>query len=111
MVVAHETQSSVGSTHINVVSILSLMKEDRSISFLKRQAMYEQCNIEVRSHYHRCSRKLINITYNGCVSVALVIQHVKCLHHIVISGLSSSTIFFHIISLTNGMIFWGKKIY
>ena len=70
--------------------------------------MYEQHNVEVRSHYHCCSGKAINITYNGNVSVALVIQHTKCMRHIVISGLSSCTIFFHIISLTHGMIvFFG----
>ena len=40
------------------------------------------------------------------MSVALVIQHAKCMRRIVINGLSSSTIFFHIISLTNGMIFF-----
>ena len=67
MVMAHEPQSSADKYHIHVVSSLSLMKEDRSISFLTRQAMYEQCNIEVRSHYHRCSGKTINITYNVCV--------------------------------------------
>jgi len=66
--------------------------------------MYEQHNIEVHSHYHSCSGKSINITYNVRVSVILVIQHAKCMHHIVISGLSSAAIFFHIISITNGMI-------
>ena len=50
--------------------------------------MYEQCNIEVRSCNHCCSGKAINITYSECVSVALVIQHAKCICHIVISGLS-----------------------
>jgi len=38
-----------------------------------------------------------------CISVALVIQHLTGLHHIVICGLPRSTVFFHIIS--NGTIF------
>jgi hypothetical protein len=37
----------------------------------------------------------MSITYSECVSVALVIQH--ALYYIVISGLSGSTVFFHII--------------
>ena len=43
------------------------------------------------------------------MSIALIIQHVKYMRHIVISGLSGSTIFLHI--LTNGAIFGGKKIF
>jgi len=82
------------------------MKEGRSIRFLTRQAIYEQYYIEVHSCNHFCSGEAINITYSGCMSVALVIQHAKCMRRIVINGLSSSTIFFHIISLTNGMIFF-----
>jgi hypothetical protein len=40
--------------------------------------------------------KAISITYSKCVSVALVVQHAMCMH--IIFGLSSCTIFFHIIS-------------
>ena len=54
-------------------------------------------NIETRSRDHCCRGKVISITYSGCMSVALVI-HAKFLSHIVIYGLSGSTIFFHIIS-------------
>ena len=36
------------------------------------------------------------ITYSKRVSVALVTQHAMHLHHIVICGLSGSTLFFHI---------------
>ena len=43
-------------------------------------------------------RKNISITYSEWVFVALVIQRAKCMHHIVICGLSVSTIFFRIIS-------------
>ena len=40
----------------------------------------------------------INITYSGCVFVALIIQHAMRMRRIVICGLSGSKIFFHIIS-------------
>ena len=38
------------------------------------------------------------VTYSECVSVALGMQHVISMRHIVICGLTRSTIFFHIIS-------------
>jgi len=44
--------------------------------------------------------KQLSITYSERVFVALGIQHAMPMHHIVICGLSVSTIFFHIISLT-----------
>jgi hypothetical protein len=42
--------------------------------------------------------KAMGITYAECVFTALGIQHAMCMRHIVICGLSASTIFFHIIS-------------
>ena len=53
--------------------------------------------IEVCSCNHRCSRKIIILTYFECVFVALGIQHTTRVHHIVICGLPDSIIFFHII--------------
>jgi len=61
-------------------------------------------HIEVHLCNHCCSGKAISITYFECVSVNLGIQHAMCMHHIVISGLSGSTVFFHIISLTAGFL-------
>ena len=44
--------------------------------------------------------KAINITYSKFAFVEFSIQHVGCLRHIVICGLSVCTILFHVISLT-----------
>jgi hypothetical protein len=52
-------------------------------------------DIEVRS----CNGKAMSITYCGGMFVALGTQHAKRMRHIVIRGLSGSTVFFfHIIS-------------
>ena len=72
-----------------------------NISLNKAGSVRITC-IEARSRNHCCSRKAIVITYAGCVSVALVIQHAKPIFsaplYIDICGLSRSTIFFHVIS-------------
>ena len=48
--------------------------------------------------HHYSSGKAINITYSEWVFVALSIQHAMNLQHIITCSLSSSKIFFHIIS-------------
>jgi len=58
-----------------------------------RQCTYN-VTFEARSCHHCCSGKAISIAYYECVFVALVIQHAKRMHRVVICGLSSSTIFF-----------------
>ena len=60
--------------------------------------MYVLRNIKERSCKHCGSGKPISITYSECVFVALGIQHVMSLRHILICGLSGSTIFFYVIS-------------
>jgi hypothetical protein len=61
-----------------------------------------QCTYNVTpkacSYYHCCIGKTVSITYSECVYIALGIQHAMHMQHIVICGLPSSTIFFHIIS-------------
>ena len=44
--------------------------------------------------------KAISITYSECVSVAIVTQHAKCSHYVVMCGLTGSTVIFCIISQT-----------
>jgi len=60
--------------------------------------MYAKRNIEARTCNHRCSGKAVSITYSECVLVLLGIQHAMRVCHIVICGLSGSTVLLHIIS-------------
>jgi hypothetical protein len=53
----------------------------------------------------------LSITHSECVLVALGIQHAMHIHHIVICGLSDSTIFFYIISLMAQFTKKKKKEY
>jgi hypothetical protein len=55
---------------------------------------------EARSCNHSCFRKAKGITYVEYMFVALGIQHVKCMRHIVICGQTCPAIFFSIISQT-----------
>jgi hypothetical protein len=71
------------------------------------QCTYKR-DIEARSRNHYCRGKAISITHSQCASVALVIQHAMRMRrkkstydYIAISGLSGSTIFLYIISVTS----------
>jgi hypothetical protein len=48
--------------------------------------------IEARSRNHGCRTKAISITSSECVSVALVIQHAKCMCRITLSSVPSLAI-------------------
>jgi hypothetical protein len=60
-----------------------------------RQTLPVWRNMETRSYNHFCGGKSISITYTENVFVALGIQHAMLMRHIVIWGLSGSTVFFH----------------
>jgi hypothetical protein len=46
------------------------------------------CNIEVRLCSCCCHGKATDIKFSECVSAALVIQHAKCMHHIMLSSVA-----------------------
>jgi hypothetical protein len=50
--------------------------------------MYIKPNTDARLRKHCCRRKVISITYSVFMSVALVIQHAKRMHHIVLSSVA-----------------------
>jgi hypothetical protein len=60
--------------------------------------MYVLLNSDLCSCNHFCRAKSGHITYHGCVSVVLVIQHEIRVHHIVICDLPGSEMLFHDIS-------------
>jgi len=64
---------------------------ERHIS--SREAKYAERNIEARTCNHCCSEKSISITYSECVFVALDIQLVMRMRHIVLCVLPGCTIF------------------
>jgi ribosomal protein L37AE/L43A len=75
-------------------------------SYLTRQAMYVKHNIEGHLCNHCCHVKAIRIKYYECVSVAFGIQHAVHMHHIVISGPASSTVFFHFYLIKLKKSYW-----
>jgi len=60
--------------------------------------MHVERNNDVRSCNRCCSGEAMSITYSEGAFVALGIQHVMRMRHIVICDLPSSTVFSHIIS-------------
>jgi hypothetical protein len=63
--------------------------------FFPKQAFIEVfVQTEGRPRSYCCRGEAVSITYSECVSAASVIQHVKCMRHFVMCGLSGSTIIF-----------------
>ena len=81
----------------------------------KADNVYENIN-EAFLRNHSCHGKATSITYSECVFVALVIQHEKCMHCIILSSVACTALpcFFHIISYAarfSGVRGWGGGSY
>jgi hypothetical protein len=59
-----------------------------------RQEMFIYINTEARSLNYYFRRKAISITYSEYVFVGLVIQHEKCMRHILTCGLPALPYFY-----------------
>jgi hypothetical protein len=84
--------------------IMSELSSDRMYK-QERQCTCKR-NVEALSYKHCCSGKAISITYSECVSVALDIQHAKCMHRIILSSLSSLTVSYYSTLPYNRYDFW-----
>jgi hypothetical protein len=81
---------------IQIIYEYNIPHGSQHLHSITRQAMYalyEACSCD-----HCCNGTAISITYSEYVHVALDILHAVHVHHIVIYGLSHSTVFFHIVS-------------
>ena len=68
-----------------------------------------KCNFEARSRNHCCGGKSVSTTYSLCVSVALIIQHVKRMRRTILPSVACLELAYFSIYLINGKIF-GKKL-
>jgi hypothetical protein len=62
-----------------------------------RQAVYLWRNPEALLRKNCCRWKAVSVTYHECVSVALVIQHSKCMFHIILSSVPSLSLRYFLI--------------
>ena len=76
------------------ISLVLLTKAHHDARFKQRKDRQCTYNLTAFSSNHFCTGESINISHSECVFVALGIQHAMLMHHIVICGLTGSTIFF-----------------
>jgi hypothetical protein len=75
-----------------------------------RHTIKVQRNIEARSCNHCCCGKAVTVTYSECVTVALVIQHAKRMHHVIFSSVAS-LVLQHFSTLSHKRHDFRKKSY
>jgi hypothetical protein len=88
--------------------MLSLVKFSVKAMFKNRRRQNRQCTYNVILARVRVTtvavEKQLSITYSECVSVALVTQHAKRTHRIILSSVACPAVPYYLI---NGMIFGG----
>jgi len=75
-----------------------------------RQAMYILLNTEAWSRNHCWCGKGISIRYSECVPVALVIQHAKHMHFIILSSVACLALLHHPTLSHKWHNFWKKVL-
>ena len=97
--------------------VMKLTADFHSLSRIIRQANYVQYNNEARQCNHSYSGKAVSLTYSECVFIALAlrIQQVMLMRHIVICGLPDLQYEYFATYLKNGMIkkkkLWNIKLF
>jgi hypothetical protein len=86
----NEIPHSIFSIHPTVVLHPSCVPEKvgvnhKGINKQDRQCTYK-CNVEARWPNNCCRGKAVSITYSECVSEALVTQHAKRMHRVILSS-------------------------
>jgi len=82
-----------------------VLKEERA------EVLLNKTGTEARSLNNCCREKAMTITYSGCVSVALVIQHAKRMRRIILSCLVCLALpYISTLSLSHTRHDFGKKV-
>ena len=74
------------SVYVNIYIYITLGLYRRQK--ITRQAVYLYCNIDASSCNNCCCGKGILITFSVCVSLALFMQYVKCMRHIILPSVT-----------------------
>ena len=74
-----------------------------------RQCTYQR-NIGSHSRIHCCRGKAINITYNQCMFVALIIQHAELMRLIILATVACLAVKYFPHYLIKSKIFFKEKV-
>ena len=101
----HETSKLRQLNVCATVWIITAFTRERT-----RQTIYVYCNTEAVSRNHCCNAKAISITYFECMFIALVIRHAERMRRMISPSVAYPAVQYFPHYLTNGTIFWKKKL-